>query len=66
VKARNFACLLPVSRSSLNSAESRHALIFSMLSQTCTTTRGFGFAPSIEVTFCPAARMRPPEALINA
>jgi hypothetical protein len=47
----------------LNSAELRQALIFSMLSQTCTAPRGFGGAPSIAVTFCPAARRRPPDAL---
>src|SRR5436853_2878303 len=64
VKARNFAYLSPIFRASLHSAELRHALIFSMLSHTCTATRVFGVCPSIAVTFCPAARSRPPNFLI--
>src|SRR2546425_6840139 len=66
VNARNFAYLSPILRASLYSAELRQAWIFSILSQTCTATRSFGGWPSIDVTFCPAARRRPPAFLIDA
>src|SRR5262249_42504330 len=66
VNERNVAYLSPIFRRSLYSAELRQACILSMLSQTWIATRGFGGAPSIAVTFCPAARKRPPIDLINA
>src|SRR5215469_3825823 len=58
-KERNLAYLSPIFRSSLYSGLARQACIFSILSQTCTTTR-FGGSPSIAITFAPDAA--PPAA----
>ena len=65
-KLRNFAYLSAIFRASTYAADLRHALYCSMLSHCQIATRDFGGVPSIAVIFCPAARMRPPPALIAA
>src|SRR5262245_46883257 len=66
VKARTVPSLSRWGMSSLRAAELTHACTCSALSHWIIATRGLGGAPSIPVTFCPAARTRPPAALITA